>query len=285
MGEQFSACKTTWTHLEFLSAAVEASKSHIKALFLPKIDLPVIKSNGALENLFCSLSTLSFNMEDVDFMLKETNNRATTLTSLIRCASQTLHTLEFRNLTTSHPQLPHMEEHFLENIFVKPMSVDSTEPKTLVFPKLRTLKLRSLILNTPSLIAFLAKQPSLEYAHFDYVYLATIGYKWNDVTDTLPPSCKRVYIGKCGHEKCGPDLAVAYNYIKAFYPYKEIFPTTAKWKLNESYFEKEMEDRRLQEIACGAHSLPVEHKYQGMSREEWVAMIRLATDHAEYQRV
>ena len=118
MSEQFSGCSTTWKHLELLSSALQASNSRIQSLVLSKIHPSSITTSAALEHMFSSLTTLSFNVESVDFLLESPNNEGSLLASLICHASETLQTLEFRNITTSHPQLPDMGEHYIEKLLV-----------------------------------------------------------------------------------------------------------------------------------------------------------------------
>jgi hypothetical protein len=239
---QFAGCKPVWAHLELLSHALQASNRHIKHLTLPGIDPLSLTISSSLESLFGSLTTFSFNSEDIAFMKEESSQDASVLTKLIGCASQTLQSLDFRNISTSHPQLPEIGEHFLERL-VGRRGTDPTETAPLVFPNLKTLKLRSMILNSPSLITFLSLQPALEHVRFEYVYLATIGYTWADIAQALPPSCTTLYISQCGHEKAAAHLVAAYNYIKDFRPYRDPFPLHAGWRASEALFEKEQEDR------------------------------------------
>ncbi|CAN9095928.1 hypothetical protein AA0114_g7482 [Alternaria tenuissima] len=285
VSEQFSGCRTTWKHLELLSSALQASNSRIQSLVLPKIHPSSITASAALEHMFSSLTTLSFNAESVDFLLESQNNEGSLLASLICHASQTLQTLEFRNITTSHPQLPDVGEHYIEKLLGS-VSAPASTYTPLVFPALKTLKLRSLLLETPSLINFLSQQPKLQYAHFEYVYLTSIGYKWHNVAQKLPPSCNKLYIGRCGHEKWALNSPAAYNHIKPFLPFKEGFPSTSGWRLNELAFQKEMDDDLQRQLDAGmAGVLPPDQMYMGKTREEWVAMMRLASDHAEFERI
>ncbi|KAI4941507.1 hypothetical protein J4E91_010682 [Alternaria rosae] len=285
VNEQFSGCSTTWKHLELLSSAVQESKSRIQSLVLPKIHLSSITTSAALEHMFSSLTALSFNAESVEIMLDSSNNEAESLVALIRCSSETLQTLEFRNMTTSHPQLPDVGEHNIARLFGSVSATESTDINPLVFPALTTLKLRSLVLDTPSFINFLSRQPQLRYAHFEYIYLATIGYKWSDIAAKLPSSCNKLYIGNCGHEKWGLDSPAAYNHIKKFLPFQEDMPATSGWRLNEQAFHEEMDNEIQRQMDCGMRFLPPERWFQGKTREEWVAMMRLASDHAEYERI
>ncbi|CAN9289460.1 unnamed protein product [Alternaria alternata] len=285
VSEQFSGCSTTWKHLELLSSALQASNSRIQSLVLPKIHPSSITTSAALEHMFSSLTTLSFNAESVNFLLESPNNEGSLLASLICHASQTLQTLEFRNMTTSHPQLPDVGEHYIEKLLGS-VSAPASTYTPLVFPALKTLKLRSLLLETPSVINFLSQQPKLQYAHFEYVYLTSIGYKWHNVAQKLPPSCNKLYIGRCGHEKWALNSPAAYNHIKPFLPFKEEFPSTSGWRLNELAFQREMDDDLQRQLDAGmAGVLPPDQMYMGKTREEWVAMMRLASDHAEFERI
>ncbi|KAI4675230.1 uncharacterized protein J4E84_010231 [Alternaria hordeiaustralica] len=283
--EQFSGCGTTWKHLELLCSAVQASNSRIQSLVLPKIDPSSITTSAALEHMFSSLTALSFNAESVDFMLDSSNNEAESLAALIRCSSETLQTLEFRNMTTSHPQLPDVGEHYIARLLGSVTATDSADITPLVFPALTTLKLRSLVLDTPSLITFLSRQPRLRYARFEYIYLATVGYKWGDVAEKLPSSCNRLYIGNSGHEKWGPDSPAAYNHIKKFLPFQDDMPATSGWRLNDAAFQKEMDDEIQRNMDGGMRFLPRERWFQGKTKEEWVDMMRMASEHAEFERI
>jgi hypothetical protein len=235
--------------------------------------------------MFSSLTALPFNAENVDFLLDSPNNEGLLLASLICHTSQTLQTLEFRNMNTSHPQFPDSGEHYVERLFGGVSVTVSTDITPLVFPALTTLKLRSLVLETPSLINFLSRQPKLQYAHFEHVYLTSIGYKWHDLARQLPPSCNKLYIGVCGHEKWGVDSPAAENHIRKFLPFKEGFPSTSGWRLNELAFQREMDNELQRQLDCGMAMLPPDRMYMGKTREEWVATMRLASDHADFERI
>jgi hypothetical protein len=282
---QFAGYKPIWTHLELLSHAMQASNRRIKHLTLPSIDPLSLTTSSSLEKLFSSLTTFSFNAEDIAFMEEEQSQDASVLTSLIGCASQTLQSLDFRNLWASHAQLPEIGEHFLERLVGRRDS-NPTETVPLVFPNLRTLKLRSLVLNSPSLISFLSLQPALEHVRFEYVYIATIGYTWADVAQALPASCTTLYIGRCGHEKDAAHIVAAYNYIKEFRPYRDPFPPYAGWRASEALFEKEQEDR-ARAAANNNWVLPPPWAAEKdeRSEEERNYAMKMSYNYAEFERI
>jgi hypothetical protein len=292
---QFAGFKPTWEHLELLSHAIQASNTRIKHLTLPAIDMPSIRLNSSVENLFKSLTTLSFNTEDIDFMHKESRQDISDITKLMTLTSSTLQHLEFRNVSTSHPQLPQVGEHFLERIFGSSSTDATTETivtTPLVFPKLRTLKLRSMILNTPSLIAFLSIQPVLEYALFEYIYIATIGYTWADVAQTLPQSCSKFYISQCGHEIYGPDSPVASNHIKDFRPYRDPFPTRAGWRASDAFFQKDQDERDREEakmakwvLPPGLQAMTAFGERDERTKEERVQQLKMCYPNSEFERI
>ncbi|KAF2032425.1 hypothetical protein EK21DRAFT_110097 [Setomelanomma holmii] len=287
VGEQFASCKTTWTHLELLSGSLDASHAHIKHLTLPAIDPLSLTTNSSLEALFARLITLSFNIEDILFLTRTSSTRATALIKLIQRASHTLQTIDFRNNTTSHPQLPETDEHFLEQLF-QAADADAQEQATpLVFPQLKRLRLRSIILNTPSLIDFLSEQPVLESVKFEYVYLATTGYKWGDVAKALPPTCRKFYVNYCGHELYRPDSPIAYNHIIEFKPYQEPLPISTSWQTNDAILEERWNDISRQEALVWP--LPpgsFRQNEQSKSKEEWIKEQRnLTWREAEFERI
>jgi hypothetical protein len=291
---QFAGFKPTGTHVELLSHAIQASNTCIKHLTLPAIDILSMTLDSALENLFKSLTTLSFNAEDIVFMEKESSQDISNVTKLMIWTSSTLQHLEFRNLTTSHPQLPSVGEHSISRIFGEECTdstSETTETKPLVFPNLKTLKLRSMILNTPSLIAFLSLQPALEYAYFEYIYIATIGYKWSDVAQALPRSCSKFYVKQCGHELYAPDSPIAYNHIKDFRPYKEPFPPHVGWQASEAFFQKEQDERNRVEAEMATWVLPPRlaamqafGERDERTKEERVQHLKMCYSHAEFER-
>jgi hypothetical protein len=256
VSEQFSGCSTTWKHLELLSSAVQLAKIHIAGLFTPKIDLFTLTTNGALENLFSSLTELSFNVENADLMRDAPNNEASPFTALLRRALQTLEILEFRNLTTSHPQIPNSGDPLLNSLFGGSYIASSPDTAMLLFPELKTLKLRSLYLNAPYLMNFVSQQPKLQYARFDYVYLTPEGYTWSHIAERLPPLCKKLYIGNCGHDKFDPDTPSVDGHIRAFLPYKEGFPATSDWRVDESFIEQKMDNDEQAQKDSGWHMAP-----------------------------
>ncbi|RYF48364.1 MAG: hypothetical protein EOO38_10285 [Cytophagaceae bacterium] len=202
------------------------------------IDASSSTLDATLLTLFAHLSTLSFNLEDTAFMIQGSSRSVPVFLKLIQCASQTLQEIYFRNRSACHPQLPQMQEHFLEKLFHAPQADEQAQEIPLVFPNLRMLTLRSMIFNTPSLIGFISQQPELEYIRFEFSYLATIGYTWDDVAVALPSSCKELYIMNCGHERYTPQSPVAYNHIKPFNPYEHVSLGAQEWQTSDALFEQ-----------------------------------------------
>ncbi|ORY18421.1 hypothetical protein BCR34DRAFT_343589 [Clohesyomyces aquaticus] len=225
----FPHSKTTWANLAMIGSALEASHNRIHHMTLPAVDPLFPATDTSLETLFKTLTSLSFNIKDLTFMTARSHQDASTFLKLLQCASETSRKLDFRNHTESHPQLPETDDHFLEKLFQDPESDAPDGIRPLLFPRLTTLKLRSIILNTPSLIAFLSRQPVLEYAEFEYIYLTTIGYKWSDVAIVLPSTCQKFSVNSCGHEPYGPSSPIAENHIIAFKPYQQPFPAGTGW--------------------------------------------------------
>ncbi|KAL1793807.1 hypothetical protein ACET3X_007228 [Alternaria dauci] len=292
VGQQFAGCSTTWKHLELLSAAVQKANIHIASLFTPKINLFTLTTNGALESLFSSITALSFNVENADLLRAAPNNEPSPFAALLRQTSRTLEVLEFRNLTTSHPQIPNAGDILLSRIFGESHEAGSPDNTVPVFSRLKTLKLRSLYLSVPYLIDFVSQQPKLQYAHFDYVYLTPEGYKWSHVAERLPPSCKKLYIGNCGHDKFDPNTPTVDGHIKSFLPYKEGFPATSDWRVDESLVEQKMDNDEQAQKNSGWHMAPgppgappgSRGLYRTTTREELRAKYRMAYSCAVFRR-
>jgi hypothetical protein len=272
-----------------LASATQASGRRISNLVLPNIDPEIVTLNSSLESLFSALTMLSFNIEEIDFMLKN-GKRMPTFNKLIGCTSQTLQNLVFRNYSATHQHMPKIGEHFLEALCgtVNVGTITEIRVTPPIFPSLKELRLRSIIVNTPSLIAFLSNQPMLQYAHFEFVYLATFGYKWSDVAEAMPASCTRIYINDCGHTQWPRDSEppMAYNHFDALKLYQEPFPPSSGWRIRETFFEEEMkkEDKR-QDAVWAAFVCPETLKYGGKTKEEWVEMVRKGSVSAEYERI
>jgi hypothetical protein len=160
---------------------------------------------------------------------------------LRRRTSQTLENLEC-NVTTWYIDIPNHENPLLNRLFGGSCGSGPTDTTPLVFPALKTLKLQNVEVDAAYLIDFVSQQPKLQYAHFELVGLTSEGYLWSDVAEHLPPSCKKLYIGNCGHGTFAPDEPVVGGKGKAFFPYVEGFPATSDWKVDKSFLEQEMGD-------------------------------------------
>jgi hypothetical protein len=146
-----------------------------------------------------------------------------------------------------------MREHSIEALF-------GTGMKPLTFYKLKEFGLGSISVNTPSLIAFLSKQPVLQYVHFDNVFLARSEYKWSDVAQAMPTSCSRIYINWCSHRASPRDAGSPVNStnVVRLRPYQEPFPPSTGWQTNASFFEETMIDvfrwNKSNESTCGGQT-------------------------------
>ncbi|KAF1836645.1 hypothetical protein BDW02DRAFT_222357 [Decorospora gaudefroyi] len=219
-------------------------------------------------------------------------NEASPFAVLLRRASQTLEILEFRNLTASCRQIP-IEGNTLLNRLLGGSHIGSSPDTALsILPAFKTLKLRSLYLNVPYLINFISLQPQLQYANFEYVYLKPEGYMWSHVAERLPPSCKKLYIGNCGHDKFDPNTPAVDGHIRAFLPYKEGFPATSDWRVDESFIEQKRDNDEQDAKDSGAHMKPAPPGapsgsgglYGTTTREEFRAKYRMTHDCAVFRR-
>jgi hypothetical protein len=128
----------------------------------------------------------------------------------------------------------------------------------------------------------------LQYAYFEFVYLATFGYEWSDVAEAMPTSCNRIYIKDCGHKKWpgGSESIIAYNQFAALRPYQEPFPPSSGWQTREAFFEEEMEKEKERQDAVFVGAIcPENLRYGGRAKREWVEMWRKGSVNAEYERI
>ncbi|CAI6332050.1 unnamed protein product [Periconia digitata] len=281
--EQFASCKTVWTQLNMLSSAIGDSGRRIAQLTLPGFDPLSITINPSLERLFGSLTMLSFNIDDLDFMSPSSSHNVANVIKLLSCATQTLQDLEFRNHSVPYPQLPPASEKDLNKLLVNTFQ-DLAEKKIAVFTNLKAFKLRSIILETTSFLAFLSSQPALQYASFEHVYLATTGYTWADVAQAMPLSCSKFYVSQCGHEIYSPQSPVAVNHIKPYHPFKEQFSPEKGWQANEAIFDREMKQQWERGVDRWGHKLHL-RPMSTAEHEEWMQGIKMATRHAMIERL
>ena len=62
-------------------------------------------------------------------------------------------------------------------------------------------------------------------------------------------------------------------------------PATLGWRLNDAAFQNEMDDEIQRNMDGGMKFLPQERWFQGKTKEEWVDMMRMASEHAEFERI
>jgi hypothetical protein len=244
-----------------------------------------LTTNDALENLFSSLTGLSLNVENARLTRDSVeNNEASPFAALLRRASQTLENLECGNVTTWYCHIPNYENPLLNRLFNGSCISSPTDTVPLVFPALKTLKLRSVEVDAAYLIDFVSQQPQLRYAHFDLVSLTSEGDLWSHVAEQLPISCKKLYIGNSGHDKFDPNTPTVGANIEAFFPYVEGFPATSDWKVDESFLEREMDDH----LSSGPLGAPSgsggPYVYGTTTREELRAEYRTCYQCAVFRR-
>lgn len=117
------------------------------------------------------------------------------------------------NFGERHPWLPQRGVHTLDNVLNK-------DP--LVFPRLISFSITSLIISGTSLISFLKVQPSLTTVSLKAIYLGTAGVTWQTIVDALPPTVRTCEVSGLGHEPhAGFEAPVAYNWIGDWYPYED----------------------------------------------------------------
>ncbi|KAH7082474.1 hypothetical protein FB567DRAFT_531333 [Paraphoma chrysanthemicola] len=242
---QFSIWKTTLTHLTMFSEALLISKNCIKYLRLPLIDPPSLTFDHSLESLFGHLIRLSFDIENPSFMTRNFSQRAPAFLNLIQFASKTLQEIEFGRDPVNTP-MPPMQALFLEKLFQR-VSCDTKAPELpLVFPMLKSLKLRNMFVDASSLIAFLSQQPHLEFAYFESIDLMNTELKWEDVAAALPASCQKFHVNACGHHSDNPHGRS--TYMVSFKASDQILPEVPGWRISEKLLEEEWVRLRRHEI-------------------------------------
>ncbi|KAJ4983620.1 hypothetical protein SVAN01_10883 [Stagonosporopsis vannaccii] len=248
---QFARTEILNLHLETLGCALQEAGVRIKHLFLPTISGKAIPSTPAVQHLFSALKSLSFNLEDSEEMLAHHTEHPPPIRMLIRCARNTLERMEFNN-TLYRYDLPCQGEHLLEKLW----GDDSErEDGTLVFPRLKHLHIRNLILYAPSLFKFVEAQSALHTAIFTNVYLHTPGYGWSDVAAALPASCQSLHILFCGGESTPrvipdppPNPNLNYNQIPRFRPHRASWPASCKWRISDVFIKRRAEEQAYGEF-------------------------------------
>ncbi|KAJ4358676.1 uncharacterized protein N0V89_003260 [Didymosphaeria variabile] len=272
---QFSDTDILNLHLETLSGALDEAGVRIRHLLLPTVNGRAIKRKSpSIQHLFTGLTSLSFDLHDPAEMLNDYDEQPPSFRTLIQCTRHTLEKLQFSSLFAFNMHRPRRGEHLLEKLWgYEPGS--GTE--AFVFPRLKQLELISLVLYTPSLIAFLKAQPALEKAVFKHIYLPTRGYGWPDVAAALPPSCHSLHLDHCGGQTTPrdgpdppPDSNITHSDIERFRPYKHPFPEACGWRASKSYFEREAEKYAVQH-----------HGPQGIRIAEQIAAAQSSLLHGE----
>lgn len=210
---------------ESLAESMQSAGQYIESLHLTGLDSESLNATSATRHLFTGLKHLRLDIWNVDFMLKSAPV-SSTFASLLKCCQQTVQSLEIM-AGGKWPQGPSRGEHYL----LKFVSGERAA-KAPVFPELRFFGLGSLILNTPSLISFIKRQPQLAKLSFSHLYLATSNIGWPALVFSFPDSVKHWRAcGKLGHEPY-PDFVppVAYNWIKIWNPLTEELPEEFGWK-------------------------------------------------------
>ncbi|KAH6718669.1 hypothetical protein BKA61DRAFT_731260 [Leptodontidium sp. MPI-SDFR-AT-0119] len=220
-GDSFSTAVMT----ESLAESMQSAGQHVKSLHLTGLDPESLNVTSATRHLFSNLKHLKLNIYYVEFML-ESAPVSSTFANLFECCRRTLQRLEIMG-GGKWPQLPSRGEHYLLKIVS-----DEQDAKVPVFPELRFLGLGSLILNTTSLISFIARQPQLQSLSFNHIYLATSNIGWPALVSSFPDSVQHWRAGgQLGHEPYpGFVPPVAYNWIKKWYPLAEGLPEECGWK-------------------------------------------------------
>ena len=230
MGCQFSDVEILNLHLETLSRAVQESETRIRDLILPTVYGRSVTKSPTVQKLFSALTSLSFTLHDPAEMLGNYCGPPPSFRTLIRCARNTLQSLEFADEYGRQ----YRGEHLLEKLW----GYESGDRgDTIIFPELKRLHVAGIILYAPSLIAFLQAQPTLEKATFTIVSLGTQGYGWPDVAAALPPTCNSLHIDRCSGESGpklypdpGPDSAITRKQVAAFKPHQHPLPEWCGWR-------------------------------------------------------
>lgn len=220
-GDSYSIAVVT----KSLAESMQSVGQHVKSLHLIGVDPESLQVTSATRHLFAGLKHLKLDIWYIEFML-ESALASSTFANLFECCQQTLQNLEIMG-GGKWPKFPSRGEHYLMKIFS-----DKQDVKAPVFPELRFLGLGYLILNTPSLISFIAHQPQLQSLSFNHIYLATSNIGWPALVSSSPDSVQHWRAcGRLGHEPFpGFVPPVAYNWIKDWNPLGEGLPKECGWK-------------------------------------------------------
>lgn len=196
---------------ESLAESMQSAGQHAKSLHLVGLDPESLFVTSATRYLFAGLKHLKLDIWYIEFML-ESAPVSSTFANLFECCQRTLQTLEI--MGGEWPKLPSEDEHYLIKIFSEEQDV-----KAPVFPELRVLGLLGRgypVLNTTSLISFIACQPQLQSLSFNNIYLASSNIRWPAVVSSFPDSVRHWRAcGRFGNEPSQEFMPpVAYNWIK-----------------------------------------------------------------------
>ncbi|CAH0046162.1 unnamed protein product [Clonostachys solani] len=180
--------------LDTISKSLEKSNRHIEKLIVHAFNPELAKDSPAMRHTFTGLHHLSLGIDLVDSLLEDApTNRV--IPALLKCSQHTLQHLEIFS-GGKFPQFPSQGVHFLSKVLN-----DGETDKALCLPNLRTLRLRSLLVDTKSLLDFVTAQPKLSDLKFGHVCLVTPGMGWVYLVTHLPKAVQKwEAFGKLGHE-------------------------------------------------------------------------------------
>ncbi|CAG9983337.1 unnamed protein product [Clonostachys byssicola] len=212
-------------HLHLIARCLHKCGRHIEKLHVRALNPEMIQDSLAMRFAFEGLRHIRLNLYHVDSLL-ENSSFDHALPHLLEHAGPTLERIELV-AGSRWPRLPSRGVHLLSKIFYQ-----KETSKTLSFPNLRSFRLVSLIVSTPSLLEFITAQPKIAKLEFSYVYLATLGMGWESLASALPASVEILEVsGSLGHEPiAGSDDPIAYNWCADWkYSEKQLL-TESGWK-------------------------------------------------------
>lgn len=192
--------------LNALAQALSSAERGIEELHLPRLVFNDFRDTAALRHVFSGLRCLKMQLWNVG-SLREYRPQSLAWVELFKCAQQTLQSLEIAG--GIFPYLPDEGSHTLINMLG---TEDTGEPR--IFPELRTLRVQTLILNTPLLVRFLNCQPKITNLHFGHTYLATPGQGWPFLVKSSPQTVQTWTLSRTvGHEPVLGHDPVAYHWF------------------------------------------------------------------------
>lgn len=195
--------------------------------------------------MFTGLVDLDLHLDDVKFLELDNTSTSHDLPKLMQCALATLQRLK---LQFSTDYLPERGEHTFENLLYEPRTGPDEDAPPLIFPRLKTLELSTLIVYAPSLARFLSVQPALETINFEHIYLGTPDSNWAEFASSFPPSLQSWYVNRCGHEpfpETTPNFQhpIGYNWIHQFKPFSSPLPPSCGWEAKDPFNETDHDPR------------------------------------------